>query len=909
MRTINSTALAEINKQFGIESIIVVRVHWSDGNYTDYADKDYPEYNIQGRILSLSGFDDTVSLAGSASSASVSVTLSDEDGALKNIFNTTDLHKLRAEVLQWFDKIPLDQAFVLLEGVINTPIEWKEGDRTLDITVMTLLENLELGFSPDESYFNQIPVNLLGEPWPLVFGRNLLVKTLQISETPTVLTAAGFGIVDTKLWNEELSDLAKAKEKAFANAMMAYQSSVGAALTAASYNDGVESTTQVLGQTVISNPADDYNTYKQYFDQSVQFYQQFNDYMNEFRRIDEEIGVKDQEHQRQLGYDKRVVPVLSENVPRGVNLLVEIGDTRWIARVDGVMMTLISEVKIPKANRANFQILQSYNQGYQDVSLSSNFTTVPVSSLYTQENQTSTNFVGSEGRQKFRWVNGGTRIKVLNMPMRYVVSLGAANVFGVFGKQQGMFVPLPQSTYSIVNVPFQRQDGIVVTATAIVLTQPLTTILNSYGDQLWESDDLYVNVDGPVPGRMVDILAYCIQNFSNLQYDPGSFGQARLYTDAIQMNHVVRERLDTLGYIKELAFMGKCALWVRGRTVYIRYLPVEPTPVDTISTSDVIEDSLSISTTDTESVVTKFVAEWKFNEYQERLNKLVFRYNIQKYGVHEERYNYFAFSTVDAVSWSARYWIMRKSNLFKLITFKTDLTKINLESLDPVLVNMPGLVSNAPVVGLVETCNYDSQNCEVSMRVWVPVRLGEMDEYQFAYPASNFVVWGSQDDPGIYTGNPLQYLTDPSGFFRGVSNLYVLSKLGNYTPVKPVAMEETGDSGDAQVETYVLDTPVSTALPDNLSSMNDYNQRQITPPAAIADPVGTGAGNAYFGYVQDRQGPNLYSVRLRKSNQVVSVTQLQQGAETDPIPTNTPVIVLKEDGKYYMQSPVWGVET
>jgi hypothetical protein len=735
MRTINATALAEIQKQYGIESIIVVRVYWGDGRYTDYSDKAYPDYGVEGRILSLGGFDDVVSLSGSKNSASVSLTLSDHDGALKNIFNTTDLHKLKAEVLQWFHGIPLSEAFVILDGVINTPIVWKEGDRTLEITVMTLLENLELGFSPDESYFQSIPANLLGEPWPLVFGRNLLVRTLQITETPTVLTAEGFGIVDEELWEAEIADLAIARTKAFENAMMAYQSSVGAALTASSYNDGVESTTSVLGTIVVSNPADDYSTYKQYFDQSQQFYQQFNDYMNEFKRIGLELGFKEQERDRQLGFNRRSVRILSENVQRGVPLLVEIGNTRWNARVDGVVMTLIDEVEIPTADRASFAVLQSFNQGYEDVSLSSNFDSVQVSELYSQENQTSTSYVGTAGREKFRWVNGGTRVKVLNAPMRYVVSLGAANVFGVFGKQQGMFVPLPQSAYSLVNVPFQRADGVLVTATAIVLSQPLTTLLNDYGDQIWESDDIFVNVDGPVPGTMVDIMVYCIQNFSNLTYDPGTFGQVRLYTDAIQFNHVVRDRLDTLQYIQELAFMGKCAVWVKSGVVYIRYLPVEPTPVDTITTADVIEDSLSITSTDTESVVTKFVAEWKFDEWQHRFNKLVFRYNIQRYGVHDQMYNYFAFNTADAVSWSARYWIMRKSNLFKLISFRTDLTKLHLETFDPVTVDMPGLVSNTPVVGVIESCTYNSESCEVDMKVWVPVRLGEMDKYQFVYPA------------------------------------------------------------------------------------------------------------------------------------------------------------------------------
>jgi hypothetical protein len=90
--------------------------------------------------------------------------------------------------------------------------------------------------------------------------------------------------------------------------------------------------------------------------------------------------------------------------------------------------------------------------------------------------------------------------------------------------------------------------------------------------------------------------------------------------------------------------------------------------------------------------------------------------------------------------------------------------------------------------------------------------------------------------------------------------------------------------------------------------MNNYSQRTITPPQTISDPGSVGGGNAFFAYVLSRNGINTYSVQLRGSGQTITATQLQQGAETDAIPTGTPVIVIRESGRYYMQSPVWGAE-
>lgn len=858
MRNISSSALAKINSQYGIESVIILRIFWGTGNYTDYSEKAYPDYGIEGRILTTGGIDDVISITGSGNSKSIEVTLSDHDGVLKNIFDNVDLHKVHCQVLQWFDGLPLTDAFVIFDGYINTPISWKEGDRTLSISVLSLLENLEFGFSPDESYFNLVSHNLMGQAWPVVFGTNLRSKALQINDSPSIILAEGFALVDSDIWNTDLNHLLAQAEAAYTQAKLAYDASVLASLDASN-----------------SDPGSD--EYKSKFDQSQQYYAQFNQYMDGRRNLLLEYQSAKDLFDKQLALAKKNVLVISPNVPRGVPLLVNIGNSNFLVTVDGVVMTILSELKPPTPQGTSFAVFN--------------------------KTDTQTQWQGQTSRQKFRWISGGTKIKVLNYPIRYVVSLGRDTIVNVMGKQQGMFVVIPPEYYTLVYTPFVRSDGITTYATTITLARPLTSILNTYGDQIWESDDVYVDVIGAAPGKMVDILVYAITNFSNLSYDPVSFALARLYTDSIPMNHVVRQRLDTLKYIEDIAFQGKCALWVKDQTVYIRYLPVEPTPADMISTNDVLENTLEITSTSTEEVVTKLTATWKFTEDQSENNQIVYRYNIQKYGLHEMDYNFFAFNDPESVGWSARYWIMRKANVFKRIKFKTDLSKLNLETWDAVTIDMTGFVSSEPVVGIIESAVYDSDQKEIEFEVWLPIRLGEMAKYNFAYPGTDIALFGDPSDAGIYTGNPFEHMQDGTGFMQPGPSAYILASLGSFPPMRPIPYDtEVGTSQEVNVDTYIVNIPVNETVPTDIETFNDYNKYEIIPWEAQVDDT---SGNAFFGDVLSKVDSSNYKVKLLGSNNIVTVLQRQIGSDSPDIPNGTSVMVLKIKDKYYMQAPIW----
>lgn len=211
MRNLTAAVKAVIAKNLGSEPVNILEIQWGglDGPWTMYADKDITnyEFDISGQILSISDLESIVKLDNQGQSQGLSVILSDSSGNLKNIFNSNDLHGKRCMFYQWFENLPLSERFKLYEGEIASPIVWQEGDRTLVFEVITKLADKEVGFSPEEGYFEFLPEEAYGKPWPLIFGTVQNVPAVRLSQIPNTQTAEPLGVVDPTLserWMELL---------------------------------------------------------------------------------------------------------------------------------------------------------------------------------------------------------------------------------------------------------------------------------------------------------------------------------------------------------------------------------------------------------------------------------------------------------------------------------------------------------------------------------------------------------------------------------------------------------------------------------------------------------------------------------------------------------------------------------
>jgi hypothetical protein len=871
MRNVNTNALTEIQRQYGLESILIVRVWWSD-LYYDYSDKVNLGADAFGRILEISGIDNVLGIDKSSTSASVSVTLDDSDGQLKQIIDNVDIHKVKVQVLQWFAGRPKSDAFVIFTGQINSPIEWSEGNRTLRFDVVNMVENLELGFSLEEGIIQGIPATAYGRPFPLVFGTAYRVPSLRLSESPSGILAQGFALVNDDEYNAELAEYDKKIQAAFNIAAQLYQEATGASLLAAQYNDG---------DFDANSPPDDYGTYQSYLQAANQLYAQSEQYSVERENLLLERIALAQDYEQKKAYALKQVQIASANFPRGVPVVVEIDNTRLNVRFDGVVMNIIGEVQI--TNSRPKQVFHA---------------------LYNQRDVSNV-FVSEKTTEKFKWFDAGSRIRVISVPMYYVACFGyTPTITAVYARVKGVRTVVPSQYYTVSRVPFTNSLGNVAYGTVVTMTQPPTTILDANGEPLYESDDIWCDIIGEVPGQFIHIMFWILATFTNLQADPDSFNDAFVHTQNTPMNFVVTERKNVMDFIRDLCHLARCAVWVDDTTVRLRYLPAAVTQVETITPDDVVEDSLVITCDPTENLTTKLISNWKMSGDQEQPNKFIARMNIQKYGLHEQTMDCFAYNTHEIVERVTIFWLIRLATTWKKLKLKTFISKLKLESHDPVLLSgWNGLFCNTDVVGIVESAVYDSSSNTIDMVIWLPVRWGEMNIYDFAYTADTTDLWGDPNLPDFQTGNPFQNAHDTTGFLPKVTSGFI--SRGEMPPVNKGPVQVNDTPPQFQITTAV-NMPINPFRPSGFEDANAKKKYELKDPTPVT-VEDTNVGNADIGTVVD-MGANNHTYKVKLTNGTLVTATQRVIADGYRVPNDIDVPVVKKNGKWYMAAPEWAKE-
>ena len=197
MRTLSPTTLAKIAEKTGTEPIIILEVWWNDTTSIKYCDKVLP--GIQGAILNLSDYNESIKLGATGNTGSLSVTLDDTDNFIKTLMDQFDINKSRCVIYQYFDGMDLSEAFVLYAGIIVSPIVWSEGQRTVSFNIITAYSSTEVGFSPEEGQFPGLQDDLVGKVWPLCFGSPVHVPATLVSNVKTGTLLSPYIIPDPTL--------------------------------------------------------------------------------------------------------------------------------------------------------------------------------------------------------------------------------------------------------------------------------------------------------------------------------------------------------------------------------------------------------------------------------------------------------------------------------------------------------------------------------------------------------------------------------------------------------------------------------------------------------------------------------------------------------------------------------------
>lgn len=752
VRNISSDGLAKIASKTGTEPIFIVVVDWAGNNAPlSYADRDV--VGIPGKILEVGELDNVVDFTGSNSSQEISISLDDTDGSIKSILDNHDVHQRNVWVYQYFAGLDLTDKFLIFQGKLSSPIQWNEGDRTVKFNVISQLEDQEIGFSAEQGQFPFIPKDMVGRAWPIVFGRVFDMPALQVSRAISGKTLCGVGLIGG-------ADLHNAVP------LGGNFGSLGASLSHMVIQSQLYSIAASLWLGVDDQRAQDNQ------DQADALTAQMTSMVD---NAENQLACAEAQREAKVaeqGPSCNPIQILGgEDFPQDQTITLNLNGAIFTGTMHNDMFQVSSSVVptyLQTAAQIAFNQIQQ-EQCKQQQAPAQNFDmkvqVPPGKGDYGKSREfiRSHGFIFSAGQdstpsqnqvaQQF-WAEAGSSITLAsNQSITYIVSIVPGTVLAVkaYKNIHGGAADKPTGATQLVDVPkelytLSTVNYGTITAVQITMNNALSSVLDQYGVSDGWGDQIYVTFESTIGPNPVDIMKYVIDHWTNgngasqnLTWDPTSFAYVRTKVDPMPMNFAVMDQKNTIDLLKDIAFQGRCAMWISEGVVYVKFLPEEPNPDDTITLDDTSHQTTSVELTRTEDLVTKMYITWRIslaNGNGETPEVMILRNNINQYGTKKAEYDFYCYNQPDSIQKAATFWLIRKSNTWKKISFKTYLNKLNLETFDCVNLQLPGYVASGDVKAVVTRAAYDSvENC-ISFECETPVKSGTMSQYKFYWPHS-----------------------------------------------------------------------------------------------------------------------------------------------------------------------------
>ena len=293
-------------------------------------------------------------------------------------------------------------------------------------------------------------------------------------------------------------------------------------------------------------------------------------------------------------------------------------------------------------------------------------------------------------------------------------------------------LPIPTNYYIIdLNESIANQN-----ATTVRLKRPLT----QYSDENWE-EQIYVSLTSTVGPNTAEVIKYVVDDWLNLSSDATSFSAVTTALGAYPSHFALLDLREGLELIEDIAFQARCAVYIKESTVYIKYLAAEESAVLALTESEVSFGSFNIEYTEVEKLVTELTAIWQDDYVQidddEEPNKVVLRNNIPKYGLFEQEFNFTIYNIRSLVVKSATFWMIRFSNVWKILNCSVSLDTLEVETFDQVdLTFANNLIASGTVKGVVLSAAYNSDDQSIGLKIQSPVQSGQLTAHSLFYPAT-----------------------------------------------------------------------------------------------------------------------------------------------------------------------------
>ncbi len=714
-RQISQASLAKLAQTHATEPVVIVEIAWAVGSQTfiKYATKDISapsqggvaQINVPGKIMEIGTVDSVVAISLNETSEEVSLVLDDTDNSIKDIIDVNDIMLRDVKIYQWFEGLEWEDRFLVFQGKINSPITWSETDRTVKFNAVSQLEDKDVGFSPEEGNFPDLPNDMVGKLWPECFGTSVHQKAIQVDFKHSGSLADPVGLHDFTLPSTIAAH----------ETVQTFLTSLGILYATAAGFAGILGLSQAQQQ--LEN-------------KSNSFFIQASKKQEEIISLLEVLASQKSKERSSF----RVIG--GEYFPRGtlkllINEAVFTGSFSGTQGRAGSDTFHISCADHPE--RKNFHANSTpcgnpgceigackifpFAEGFSAQQAGGNTFFIPTG-----------NIPGDQAGAFF--AQGGASVTIFsNEPIRYFISITPGTVlkvtaFATFESGERVLVDVPRNLYTVFT---QSYGGVNVKVVRV--TDALSKRVPPFEDTIYVT---YKSAVGPNP---VDIMLYLIGKYADIPADTASFNTCRSALAAYPMHFCLTQKKNIVTVLKELAFMSRTAVYIKSGKFFCRYLPAEQPSTFTFSENNVLTQSVELGFTSTEDLVTKYAANWRAHGAQDEDNKVVIRYNVKKYGTHEETIDFYAYNYLAAVVKTLSFWINRRGHTWKKLSFQAALDALNVETFDGVTLNFDSdYASNGPVLASVEEATYNPNENTMDIVVWTGVRSGDMEPYEAAYP-------------------------------------------------------------------------------------------------------------------------------------------------------------------------------
>lgn len=799
MRTLSTNAATQVNTALGTKPRILLEVSWVDSTpVSKYADKVIGAYSGKILSISSIDETIKVTGGSNSAQVSIILddidgtlkTIIDTHDIHKRpcwiyqLFDGLD---------------PDADKFLLMRGEINSPIMWDEGARQLSFNAVTKVEATEIGFSIEEGQFPLLPIDLVGKAWPLAFGSVVNVPALRITSPREGILADGFGIHDYTLRRRiQLAAAICCPPNSIIGYNNTFGTNpTGGVVANTNPNTGYPSNTTGsfgISQTGFIRPQDPGFQYSNPFGYVIQdgvgavsggggvvngtaangtgtgvsAVPIYGPDPNCLKTRCETVEQLQFDLDQQQKFEFPTIKVFNgAQFEQNKLITLSIGGAYVTGKFSGETFTVAKRIHKdtitkdvalaknwtdpPTAAEISFILGQAPNRPAVMPDFGTNNPDDATAAYFAVLNQgpgtigsactdgvykdvtdcqsDSMNSLNLYPTAGFQWINAGSKVTyAYDEEIVYIANILPSTVkcvaaYRTLDNGERLLLVVPSDYYTIRTTNYGAYQVVEV-----VMTRALS--LQGAG---WE-DNLYVTLDSSVGPNTVDIIEWLITTYTSFGVDATSFAAVEAAIDNYPSHFAMLSRKNILTALDEISFQARCALYLRDNTFYIKYLSKAPTTVDTITEDHILQNTLKVTSTATETLVTKFIATWN-DDYALQPKLLILRNNINKYGTHEQTYDFYIYNMYQLVEKSALFWLIRKSNTFRTATFSTPLVKLPLESFDDVILNIPDM-GDATFRAQIDSAVYNSDTNQIDFTVWTPILGGSRVEYPWAYPGS-----------------------------------------------------------------------------------------------------------------------------------------------------------------------------